>query len=79
MKILKFYAEWCGPCKVVGQNLKNANLPIRIEDLDVEDNEDLVLGYRVRSVPTTILIDNEGNEVKRWLGIFNVDELKQLI
>ena len=79
MKILKFYAEWCGPCKVVGQNLKNANLPIRIEDLDVEDNEDLVLGYRVRSVPTTILIDNEGNEVQRWLGIFNVDELKQLI
>lgn len=79
MKVLKFYAEWCGPCKVVGQNLKNANLPIRIEDLDVEDNEGLVLGYRVRSVPTTILIDNEGNEVKRWLGIFNVDELKQLI
>lgn len=79
MKILKFYAEWCGPCKVVGQNLKEANLPIRIVDVDVEDNEGLVLGHRVRSVPTTILLDDKGNEVKRWTGIFDINELKEMI
>ena len=76
---MKFYADWCGPCKVVGQNLKDAKLPIRVEDLDVEDNEGLVLSHRVRSVPTTILLDNEGKEVRRWVGVFDVNELKELI
>lgn len=79
MKILKFYAEWCGPCKVVGQNLKNANLPIPITEVDVEDNDDLVLQYGVRSVPVVILVDDNGNEIRRWVGIFNVNELKETI
>lgn len=79
MKILKFYAEWCGPCKVVGQNLKNANLPIPITEVNVEDNDDLVLQYSVRSVPVVILVDGNGNEIRRWVGIFNVNELKETI
>lgn len=79
MKILKFYAEWCGPCKVVGQNLKNANLPIPITEVDVEDNDDLVLQYGVRSVPVVILVDGNGNEIRRWVGIFNINELKETI
>lgn len=79
MKILKFYAEWCGPCKVVGQNLKNANLPIEVMDIDVEDNDDLVAQYRVRNVPVVVLLDNGGCEVKRWVGVFNINELKEMI
>lgn len=79
MKVIKFYAEWCGPCKVVGQNLKNANLPIEVVDIDVEDNDDLVAQYRIRNVPVVVLLDNEGCEVKRWVGIFNINELKEMI
>ena len=79
MKILKFYAEWCGPCKVVGSNLKNAQLPIQIEDVDVEDNDDLVAEYKVRSVPTTVLLSDDGEEIKRWIGIFDVREIKEFM
>ena len=79
MKILKFYAEWCGPCKVVGSNLKTAQLPIHIEDVDVEDNDDLVAEYRVRSVPTTVLLADNGEELKRWIGIFDVNEIKEFV
>ena len=79
MKILKFYAEWCGPCKVVGQNLKNAGLPIEVVEVDVEDNDDLVAEYKVRSVPTTVLLADNGEELKRWIGIFDVNEIKEFV
>lgn len=79
MKVIKFYAEWCGPCKVVGSNLKNANLPIPVMEVDIEDNDDLVAEYGIRSVPTTILLNDNGETIKRWVGIFDINELKELL
>ena len=79
MRILKFYADYCAPCKAVSQNLKNARLPIEIVDVDAEDNEDMVREYGIRSVPVTILLDDAGKEVKRWIGVFDVNEIKAVM
>lgn len=79
MKVLKFYADYCVPCKAVGLNLKNANLPIEIMEVDVEENEDMIVEYGIRSVPVTVLLDDEGKEVRRWVGVFDVNELKKMI
>lgn len=79
MKVIKFYAEWCGPCKVVGNNLKNAHLPIPVMEVNVEDDDDLVAEYGVRSVPVTVFLDDSGKEMKRWIGIFDVNEIKECI
>lgn len=79
MRILKFYADYCAPCKAVSQNLKNSRLPIEIVDVDAEDNEDMVREYGIRSVPVTILLDDAGKEVKRWIGVFDVNEIKALM
>lgn len=79
MKVLKFYADYCAPCKAVGLNLKNADLPVEIMEIDAEDNEDMVREYGIRSVPVTILLDDNGKEVKRWIGVFDVKELKELV
>ena len=79
MKILKFYADWCAPCKGLVQKLESANLPIPITEIDVEDNDALVKEYGIRNVPVTILLDDQGNLVKRWVGIFDINELKSLM
>lgn len=79
MKVLKFYADWCAPCKALGKNLEKANLPIPIIEIDVEDNEDLVREYGIRSVPVTILLDDNGNAIRIWVGVFDVNELKEEI
>lgn len=79
MEILKFYADWCGPCKVVGVKLKEAQLNIPITEVDVEDSEELVRDYRIRNIPVVILLDDNRIEVKRWVGVFDIKELKELI
>jgi hypothetical protein len=48
---------------------------LEIESINIEDNADLVTEYDIKSVPTTIVIDDNEKEAKRWVGAFNVKEL----
>lgn len=80
MKLLKFYGTYCKPCKVLAQNLSELELTIPLIDYNVEDEYDLADEYMIRSVPTVILLDDDNNEEKRWVGTFNPKvELKAFI
>ena len=57
--LVDFYADWCGPCKVVGpivQELgKDYEGRVDVRKVDVDANPDLASQYGVRSIPTLIL------------------------
>lgn len=66
MKILKFSASWCVPCKTQERLLHETAINADIESLDVEEDFEEVDKYGIRHVPTMILLDEDGNEVTRW-------------
>lgn len=70
MKVLKFYAEWCGPCKTQTSIIKNLGdrVTVPIEEIDIDEKFDQVKSWKVTSVPTLILVDENG-EVKRHTGV----------
>ena len=76
MKILRFTASWCGPCKALAMSLEEANLGLPIEVIDVDIQSNVAVEYGIRGVPTLVMLD-ENIEVKRLVGSKTVTELKE--
>lgn len=70
-KIIKFYATWCGPCKISKPTHEkvaaSADLPLQEIDID-NDPAGLTQLYKVKSVPTVIRINKNGDEIARSIG-----------
>ena len=66
MKIWKFFGSWCRPCKALTKVFTEAK--IEHQDIDVDKNEELTDKYHVKSVHTVIVLDNEGEELGRFVG-----------
>ena len=79
MKVLKFEASWCSPCKMLKEVIKNIETDVVIESVDIDENQDLALKYNIRSVPTCVIVDDEGNEVSRHIGMMSKDKFLEFI
>lgn len=77
MKVLKIYSRTCGPCKVLENNLQLANIPHESIDVESIQGEDIIAKYEIRTVPTLILVDDEGKVIKRHTGLLGIQELKE--
>ena len=79
MKILKFSAEWCNPCQVLKKIIAENDFSAEFTDINVDEDFEAVRKYAVRGFPTLIAVDDEGNEVKRFVGLMSAQELKEWI
>lgn len=77
MKLLKFYAEWCQPCKMLSNVMKDMEFPYPIEEIDVDKNMETAMQFGVRGVPALILVDENNNPTKRVNGFLNEQQLKE--
>lgn len=75
-KILKFYANWCGPCKTVSERIPE-EFKQYIQDINIEDEPTVAVQHKVMGLPTLIKLDKDGNEVARKVGDFSVQSLKE--
>jgi thioredoxin 1 len=76
MKVLRFTASWCQPCKMLAKTLEDVETQIPIEVIDIDENGDIAAEYGIRSVPTLIMLDG-GIEVKRFSGMKMKNELSE--
>ncbi len=78
--LVDFFATWCGPCKMLSLVMdkidKKDIIPIIKVDIDEESN--LAEQYGITAVPTLIIFEN-GKEVKRQTGFMNEDELENWV
>ena len=78
--LVDFYADWCGPCKMLAMEIEKvaSEIDIDIVKVNVDDEEDIARKYGVMSIPTLILFEN-GQELKKTIGFMPKDKIKEFI
>jgi thioredoxin 1 len=76
--LVKFSASWCHPCKVLASIL-DANPPaIPLVEIDIDEDSELAAKYKVRGVPTLIVVEN-GEEIDRKVGLLTAVQLREFV
>ena len=80
--LVDFYADWCGPCKMITPIIEALALTfkgqVNIAKLDIDQSQMITGEYRVTSIPTIILF-KDGVEIKRLVGVHDKDSLEKLV
>ena len=75
--LLDFYAEWCGPCKMVSpivDQISEKNPDIIVGKIDVDDQQEIAEKYGILSIPTLVVIKN-GEVVNKGTGVLTKGKL----
>jgi thioredoxin 1 len=82
IKLLDFYADWCGPCKVMSpvfEELKGEYAgKVEFEKVDVESDNDIASNFGVMSIPTFVLVKDD-KEIDRKVGAMPKEMVKSWI
>ena len=76
--LVDFYANWCGPCKMLAPVLEKVESTIKVIKVDTDEFEDLAREYGVMSIPTLVLLEN-GKETKRNIGFIDKSRLEEFL
>jgi thioredoxin len=79
--LVDFYADWCGPCKLVAplvDEIAREHLGrMLVAKVDTDRAQDVALRYGIRSIPTLVLFRG-GEEVERSIG-FEPERVRELV
>lgn len=75
MKILKFYADWCVPCKSLSKLIDGVDMKYPVVEVNIDNDIELVDKYSIRGIPTLILLDHDNNVVKTKSGSITKKDL----
>ena len=79
--VVDFYADWCGPCKMLGPVLEQLSeeLPeIKFIKVNVDDEMDLAQDLGIMSIPAVFLF-KDGEAVSQSVGLKPIDLMRQFV
>ena len=82
VRVLDFYADWCGPCKTQDPILEEVEAEVgdafELQKVDVDQEQDVANQYQVRSLPT-LVVENDDGVVDRFVGVTQKEDITAAI
>ncbi|WP_281195614.1 thioredoxin [Halorubrum sp. F4] len=82
VRVLDFYADWCGPCKTQDPILEEVEEELgdafELQKVDVDQEQDVANQYQVRSLPT-LIVENDDGVVDRFVGVTQKEDITAAI
>ena len=75
--VVDFFANWCGPCRMLGPVLEELS-DVKVVKIDVDQEEDLARRFGVMSIPALYLF-KDGKQVDNKVGFMPLEDLKEWI
>ncbi len=75
--IVDFYADWCGPCKMMGSVLENMSAT-NILKINTDSHPDVASEYGIMNIPT-LLFFKDGEEIKKTVGFKTKEEIQEIL
>ncbi len=76
--IIDFYADWCGPCKMMSPIIDNIaeelGESVKVGKVNIDDNKNLAMQFGIMSIPTVIIF-KEGKAEKTFVGLRDKEEI----
>ena len=76
--IIDFYADWCGPCKMMSPIIDNIaeelGESVKVGKVNIDDNKNLAMQFGIMSIPTVIIF-KEGKGEKTFVGLRDKEEI----
>ena len=80
--LIDFWAEWCGPCKMIGPILEELatelNGKIKIVKINVDENNQTAAQFSIRSIPTLMMIKNSQVQAQH-IGAASKSQIEEFI
>ncbi len=74
--LVDFYADWCGPCKMLGSVLEGMDL--NVIKVNTDTHNELATKFAVMSIPT-VLIYKDGELKDKFIGFRSKEEIKDIL
>jgi len=83
MKVLKFWAEWCVPCRsmepIVKSIVEEYGVDLKSLNVDEEEGHQEAVNYKIRNIPALVLLDDNNNVINKLVGTATKTQLKDFL
>lgn len=78
LTIVDYFANWCGPCKMIGLVLEELSVDCKIIKVDVDNHQELAQKHGVMSIPTVEIYKNK-KLVTHFIGYKPKEEIEEIL
>ncbi len=82
MKVLDFYADWCGPCQMMApilEEIEKEHPEVEFVKINIDDQQEMAEKYEVMSIPTLIFLDDNEEIIETFVGMKSKQDIEKAL